>query len=165
MTDFSGSTTTSAPDQVKITNHPAAESRPTTRRIGIKIAVWIVSMLLALFFLFVGGTKALMSWEVLAAGSMGVPVILLKIAGFAEIIGAVGLIVPAATRILPILTPIAATGLVLTMIAATFVEIGLGRPAIAIESGLAGILAAFVAWAWFSGRVTATPRRTSTSAA
>jgi len=139
------------------------ELQRTTKRTGLSVAVWIVSALLALFFLFVGGTKALMSWEVLAAGSMGVPVILLKIAGFAELIGAVGLIVPAATRILPILTPIAAAGLVLTMIAATFVEIGLGRPAIAIESGLAAVLAAFVAWAWISGRVAVTPRRTSTS--
>lgn len=124
----------------------------------MKITVWIVSALLALFYLFVGGSKAFASWEFLEASSMGIPVILLKIAGFAEIIGAIGLIVPAATRILPILTPVAAVGLVLTMIGATGINIALGMPATAFQTGVAGILSAFVAWARFSGRVMVTPR-------
>lgn len=112
---------------------------------GTKIAVWVVSGLLAAFFVFVGSSKALMAWEVMAAASMGIPVILLKIAGFAELFGAVGLIVPALTRIVPVLTPVAATGLVLTMVGATGVEIALGRPVTAAEAAVAGVLAAFVA--------------------
>lgn len=124
----------------------------------MKIVIWIVSALLALFFLFVGSSKAFASWEFLEGASMGVPVILLKIAGFAEIIGAIGLIVPAATRILPILTPIAAVGLVLTMIGATAINFGLGLPGTAAQTAIAGILAAFVAWARLSGRVSVTPR-------
>jgi multidrug transporter EmrE-like cation transporter len=131
----------------------------------MKTAVWIVSALLALFFLFVGSSKAFASWEVLEAASKGIPVILLKIAGVAEILGAVGLIVPAATRILPMLTPIAAVGLGLTMIGATSIDIGLGLPAGAILTGLAGILSAFVAWARFSGRAAVAPRGAATSAA
>lgn len=124
----------------------------------MKIAVWIVSALLALFFLFVGSSKAFVSWEFLESASMGIPVIFLKIAGFAEIIGAIALILPAATRVLPILTPIAAVGLVLTMIGATAINIGLGLPAVAVQTGVAGLLSAFVAWARFSGRVTVTSR-------
>lgn len=127
----------------------------------MKIAVWIVSVLLVLFFLSAGATKAFAPWEVLEAGSMGIPVILLKIAGFAEIIGAIGLILPALTRVMPILTPIAAVGLVLTMIGATSINIALGLPAVAIQTGVAGILSAFVAWARFSGRAAVTPRRTA----
>lgn len=133
------------------------------QRTATKIAVWIVSALLALFFLYVGGSKALASWEFLEAGSMGIPVILLKIAGFAELIGAVGLILPAATRILPILTPIAAVGLALTMIGAVSIEIGLGHPSAALLTGLAGALSAFVAWFRFSSRAAVARRRTATA--
>jgi hypothetical protein len=129
-----------------------------SERRGLRIGVWIVSALLAAFFLFVGTSKAFASWEFLAAGSAGIPVIMLKIAGVAEIVGAVGLIVPAATRVLPILTPIAAAGLVLTMISATSIDLGLGLHVHAFETGLAGILSAFVAWARFSGRAAITPR-------
>jgi hypothetical protein len=131
----------------------------------MKTAVWIVSALLALFFLFVGSSKAFASWEFLEATSKGIPVILLKIAGCAEILGAIGLIVPAATRILPILTPIAAVGLALTMIGATTIDIGLGMPAGAALTGFAGILSAFVAWARFSGRAAVTPRGVAAGAA
>jgi hypothetical protein len=83
---------------------------------------------------------------------------LLKIAGFAEIIGAIGLIVPAATRVLPILTPIAAIGLVGTMIGATAINIGLGMPGIAVQTGVAGLLSAFVAWARLAGPAQVAPR-------
>lgn len=124
----------------------------------MKVAVWIVSGLLALYFLGVGFSKAFASWEFLESASMGVPVILLKIAGVAEIVGAVGLIVPAATRVLPILTPIAAVGLVGTMIGATAINIGLGMPGVAVQTGLAGILSAFVAWARLAGPAKVTPR-------
>ncbi len=130
----------------------------------MKIAVWIVSGLLTLYFLFVGASKAFASWEFLEAGSMGIPVILLKIAGFAEIIGAIGLIVPAATRILPILTPIAAAGLVLTMIGATSINIGLGMVPVAITTAIAGLLTAFVAWARSRGPAKVAPRSPQESA-
>lgn len=141
-----------------ITDQAATASRRAAPNSAMKITVWIVSALLAAFFLFAGTAKALTPWEAVAAGSMGVPVIMLKIAGVAEIIGAVGLIVPAATRILPVLTPIAAIGLTLTMIGATTIDLGLGLYALAIQTGLAGLLAAFVAWARLSGRAAVTPR-------
>lgn len=129
---------------------------------GTKIAVWIVSALLAAFFVFVGGTKALMAWEVLEAASMGIPVILLKTAGFAELFGAAGLILPALTRIAPVLTPIAAAGLVLTMIGATGVEIALGHPVTAVQAGVAGLLSAFVAVVRFAGLRATTAQRVPT---
>lgn len=130
----------------------------------MKIAVWVISGLLALYFLFVGSSKAFVSWESLEALSLGVPVILLKIAGFAEIVGAIGLIVPAATRVLPVLTPIAAIGLVGTMIGATAINIGLGQPSVAATTGLAGLLSAFVAWARLAGPAKITPRPAAAAA-
>jgi hypothetical protein len=78
-----------------------------------------------------------------------VPVALLKLAGVAEVLGAIGLVVPAATRIKPVLTPIAAVGLVLTMAGATITNIAVGEPATALVTVGLGLLAALVAWARF----------------
>lgn len=116
----------------------------------MKIAVWIVSGLLALVFLAVGGMKAFTSPEALAANAPdGFPVALMVIAGWAEVLGALGLILPAATRILPVLTPIAATGLAVTMLGAAIADVltvgGAGLPTI----GVLLVLSAFVAWARF----------------
>ena len=127
----------------------------------MRIAVWIVSGLLALYFLMVGFGKALPPMEALAAMTNGIPVMALKIAGFAEIIGAIGLIVPAATRILPILTPIAAALLSLTMLAATIANFATGTPAITWQTILACLGSAFVAWARFAGPAQVTPRASS----
>jgi hypothetical protein len=123
----------------------------------MRIAVWIVSVLLALAFLFIGGVKVMMSVADMEAGSQGVPVVLLKIAGFAEVLGAFGLVLPAATRILPVLTPVAATGLVITMIGATSINIAIAFYPIAVQTAVLGVLAAFVAWARF-GPAAITPR-------
>jgi uncharacterized membrane protein YphA (DoxX/SURF4 family) len=115
----------------------------------LRIAVWIVSGLLALAFLFIGGVKVVMPAADMEAASQGVPVVLLKIAGVAEVLGALGIVLPAATRILPVLTPIAATGLVITMAAATVIDVTLGHYPIAVQTAVMGLLAGFVAWARF----------------
>jgi hypothetical protein len=124
----------------------------------VRIAVWVVSVLLALAFLFIGGMKVMMPVADLAAGSQGVPVVLLKIAGVAEVLGALGLVLPAGTRILPVLTPVAAAGLVFTMIGATVTNILIGLYPVAAQTVVLGVLAAFVAWARF-GPAAIAPRR------
>jgi uncharacterized membrane protein YphA (DoxX/SURF4 family) len=119
------------------------------RELVMKVAVWIVSGLLAVAFLFAGLFKLLASTADLEASAQGVPVILLRIAGTAEVLGAIGLIVPAATRIKPTLTPLAATGLVLTMIGATITNFIIGEYAVMAETMLLGVLSGWVAWARF----------------
>jgi hypothetical protein len=116
---------------------------------GMRIATWIVSGLLALAFLFIGGIKVVTPTAELASTAAGVPVVLLKIAGFAEVLGAIGLVLPAATRVLPLLTPFAAVGLVLTMIGATITNIVIGLYPAAVPTVVLGLLAGFVAWARF----------------
>ncbi|GAB4085782.1 DoxX family protein [Myceligenerans cantabricum] len=112
----------------------------------MKIAVWIVSALLALAFLFIGGSKAMSSPA--ALGEMSeVPGVLMYIAGWAEVLGALGLILPAATRILPVLTPVAAFGLMATMIGAAVAEMSVGNGAAVPVVLILGVLAAFVGWA------------------
>jgi multidrug transporter EmrE-like cation transporter len=130
----------------------------------MRIAVWIASGLLAAYCLMVGVSKIAAPMEVLQSMTNGIPVILLQIAGIAEIAGAIGLIVPAATRILPILTPIAAVGIVVTMLGATIANLVTGTPAIIWQTILACLLAAFVAWARFAGPAQITPRASSPEA-
>ena len=113
----------------------------------MKLAVWIVSGLLAVAFLFAGLFKLLASTADLEASAQGVPVILLRIAGTAEVLGALGLILPAATHILPILTPLAAAGLALTMVGATITNVIIGEYALMAQTMLMGVLAGWVAWA------------------
>jgi uncharacterized membrane protein YphA (DoxX/SURF4 family) len=87
----------------------------------MNIVLWIVQILLALAFGMAGIMKVSqpvdrletrMGW-VKDVGPGGV-----RLIGTLEILGAIGLILPAVTGILPWLTPLAATGLVLTMIGA-----------------------------------------------
>jgi hypothetical protein len=115
----------------------------------MKIAVWIVSGLLAVAFLFAGLVKLLASTADLEASAQGVPVILLKIAGTAEVLGALGLILPAATRVMPILTPLAAAGLTVVMVGATITNLIIGEYAIMLQTVLLGLLSAWVAWVRF----------------
>ncbi len=115
----------------------------------MKIVVWVGSSLLALAFLFIGGSKLFASTSDLQQAAQGIPVVLLKIAGTAEVLGAIGLVLPAATRILPILTPIAAVGLVVTMIGATITDLIIGEPGTAVVTVILGTLAGLVARARF----------------
>lgn len=115
----------------------------------MKLAVWVVSGLLALGFLGTGAMKVFPPEADVAALAEGVPVILMRMAGVAEILGALGLILPAATRIMPILTPLAASGLVVTMIGATIANLVIGEYASIVQTIIFGALAAFVAWARF----------------
>lgn len=131
---------------------------------ALKIIVWIASVVLAGVFLMVGGMKLVTPTAVLAAAST-VPVILMKIAGTAEVLGALGLILPAATRVLPKLTTLAACGLVLTMIGATTANVVTGAYSAVPMTVVLGLGAAFVAWAR-STRCTVAPReRTQTASA
>ncbi|MQA82818.1 MAG: DoxX family protein [Streptosporangiales bacterium] len=123
----------------------------------MKVMVWIVSALLALAFLFIGGTKVFTPTDVMEQMSEGVPVIMLRIAGLAEMVGAVGLILPAATRIAPVLTPIAASGLVVVMVGASIINVIIGFYPTAAQTVVLGLLAAFVAWARFT-RQSVAPR-------
>lgn len=129
----------------------------------MKVVVWVVSNLLALVFLAVGGMKLLAPAADLARAANGVPVALLKVAGAAEVLGAVGLILPAATRIVPVLTPLAAVGLTVTMVGATIANLVTGAYfAVPMTVGL-GLVAALIAWARF-GRWAVEPRSQGTAA-
>ena len=88
----------------------------------MNIALWVVQILLALAFGMAGIMKVTqpivrletrMGGWVKDVGPRGV-----RLIGTLEILGAIGLILPAVTGILPWLTPVAAVGLAMIMIGA-----------------------------------------------
>jgi hypothetical protein len=88
----------------------------------VNIALWAVSSILALAFLVAGGSKLALAKEKLATQGMAYvedfSATQVKLIGTAEVLGAIGLIVPWATGIAPVLTPIAAVGLAALMVGA-----------------------------------------------
>ena len=108
-------------------------------------ALWIVQVLLALLFLFAGGMKLALPLDKLT-GPVALPGWLTRFIGVAEVLGAIGLILPSLLRISPGLTPLAALGLVLVMIGAVAVTLIGGMIGPALLSLVVGLLAAFVAY-------------------
>ena len=115
----------------------------------MNIAIWIITGLLALAFIGAGLTKVSQPRAKLAASGMawtndfsdaGV-----KLVGLAELLGGIGLILPAVTGIAPILVPIAAAALTVIMIGAVVWHVRANDTKGALPSAVLGILALVVA--------------------
>jgi hypothetical protein len=119
-------------------------------------ALWIVQGLLALLFLFAGVMKFIMPIEEMTK-QVPMPGAFLRFIGVAEILGALGLILPGLLRMRPGLTPLAAAGLVIIMIGATVVSLMIGTVAMALMPFVVLLLTAFVAY----GRWKVVPHRGS----
>src|SRR6266705_3242495 len=114
--------------------------RPT-----MNVALWIVQGLLAALFLFAGGAKLVLPLDQMT-GPVALPGWFLRFLGVAEVLGALGLILPGLLRIRPGLTPLAAAGLVIIMIGATVITLVGGMVALALMNLVVALLAAFVAY-------------------
>jgi uncharacterized membrane protein YphA (DoxX/SURF4 family) len=112
--------------------------------------LWIIQALLALLFLFAGGTKLVIPPDVLAKmgspNQIPLPGWFVRFIGVVEVLGALGLLLPGLLRIKPWLTPLAAAGLVVIMIGATALTIAADGVAAGVVPLVAGLLAAFVAY-------------------
>src|SRR5436309_2834483 len=106
--------------------------------------LWTVQGLLALLFLFAVGMKLILPLEALTK-QMPLPGLFVRFIGVAEVLGAMGLILPGLLRIRPGLTPLAAAGLVIVMIGATVLTLASGAVAPALVPMVVGLLSAFVA--------------------
>src|SRR6266446_1611547 len=94
--------------------------------------LWIAQGLLAFIFLFAGGVKLILPIEEMTKQMpLPLPGLFLRFIGVAEVLGAVGLILPGLLRIKPGLTPLAAAGLVIIMIGATVLAVMIGGGATA----------------------------------
>ena len=116
----------------------------------MNIALWIIQILLALLFLFAGGTKLYYAPEVLAAmgppNQVHLPGLFLKFIGVCEVLGALGLVLPRLLRIQPQLTFFAAVGLLIIMIGAVVVTIAGPGAGAAIPPFVFALLCAFVVY-------------------
>jgi hypothetical protein len=108
-------------------------------------ALWIVQGLLAALFLFAGGMKLLLPIEELTA-QMPLPGPFIRFIAAAEVLGGLGVVLPGLFRVWPGLTALAAAGLFVTMIGATFVSLVTMGVTIALVPLVVGALAAFVAY-------------------
>jgi uncharacterized membrane protein YphA (DoxX/SURF4 family) len=107
----------------------------------MNIALWILQVLLAALFLWHGALFAAPPPEMVEMMNAQVPPGLRVFIGVAELLAAVGLILPAATRILPQLTPLAAAGLAIVTASATVFHLTRGEGG---SAGFAAIVCALV---------------------
>ena len=117
---------------------------------GLHIGLWIAQVLLAVCFGMAGMMKLTTPYEQLVSGqawARSIPEALMKFIGLAEVLGALGVILPSATRVKPALTPIAAVGFVVIMVLAGGVHLWHGESP--VPNIVLGALAAFVAWLRF----------------
>lgn len=119
----------------------------------MNIVLWVFAGLLAAAFLAAGLFKVSRPREKLAAAGMtwteSYSAGAVKAIGAVEILAAIGLILPPALDIAPILAPIAATGLVIVMIGAIITHARRHETRLIIVNVVLLVLAAFVAWGRF----------------
>jgi len=118
----------------------------------LDVGLWIVQALLAVVFLLAGAMHAF-RYE---AAKKNLPWVkdlprgVVMLDGAVEILGALGVILPRLTSILPVLTPLAAAGLALIMAVAIFLHARRKEYSAIGLTGLLFLMAAFVAYGrWF----------------
>lgn len=121
----------------------------TNQNKTLNISLWVAQGILAAIFLMAGSMKATQPIETLA-GSMSwvnnFQSSMVRFIGTMEILGAIGLLLPSILRIKPILTPIAALGIILIMVFAFIYHvIHAEYPLLGVNIFL-GAIAGFIAW-------------------
>ena len=112
----------------------------------MRIVLWILQVLLAALYVWHGLLYVAPPAEMIELINAMLAPGLRTFIGVAELLAAVGLILPAATRILPWLTPLAAAGLMIVMASATVFHLSRGETANAIFAVVLFVLVTFVAY-------------------
>jgi uncharacterized membrane protein len=113
--------------------------------------LWIVQVILALGFLRLGITHAMRpeSMRERIPWMWALPREAMLIIGILDILGGIGLILPAVTRVQPWLTPLAALCLTVLMVFAIIFHLRRREFPNIVLNAILGLLAAFVAWGRF----------------
>ena len=92
----------------------------------MNLALWIIAIVLAVVFAASGLMKQVVPKDKLVTAGQGwaedFSPTTIRLIGLAEILGAIGLVLPAALHIAPVLVPLAAVGLALVMVGAAAVH-------------------------------------------
>ena len=120
----------------------------------MNVALWIITGLLAAAFSAAGMTKLVKGKQGLAtdphqAWSQDFSPTAVTAIGTVEVLGAVGLILPAITGIAVYLVPLAAAGLGLTMAGAIAVHLRRGEQQAVVPPAVLMVLALLVVWGRF----------------
>jgi len=118
----------------------------------VNTVLWTLQVVLALVFAGAGTVKLVQPREKLVrtmAWTAATPQRAVRLIGTTEVLGALGLILPALTGILPWLTPLAAVGLALTMIGAALTNLRIDKPTHIPTNMVLFAFAVFVAYGRF----------------
>jgi hypothetical protein len=130
----------------------------TAKRNRLNRALWIVAGLLAVELLFSSAKVVVPKEKLATTGGAATKWVgdfsqgALRVIGVLEFLGAVGLILPAALGIAPVLVPLAAVGAVLLFAGAVIMRLRRGERATILIDLTNLAMAAFVAWGRFGPR-------------
>lgn len=128
-----------------MTTHTSSAPRP---HMLLGPALWLVQALLAAFYVFAGLTKLMTPADQLVQMMpwTGAYPVLVPVTGIVDLLGGLGVLLPALTRIQPRLTVWAALGTIVLQVLAATLHLSRGE-AMVVPMNLTLIaLAAFVAW-------------------
>ncbi|WP_374455674.1 DoxX family protein [Nocardioides sp.] len=119
----------------------------------MNVVLWIVAILLAAAFAFAGFAKLTQPKEALMEKGMAwaedfSPEVI-KLIGTMELLAAIGLVLPPLVGVAEVLTPLAATGLVVVMALAAATHARRKETQMIVVNAMLLLLAAFVAWGRF----------------
>jgi uncharacterized membrane protein YphA (DoxX/SURF4 family) len=119
----------------------------------MNIALWIVTALLAAVFLAAGAMKMVRPKQALADGGLAwvesFPGVAVKGIGAVEVLAAVGLVVPPLVNIAPVLSPVAAIGIILLMVGAAITHLRRHEPQLMGVNAVIVLVSAFIVWGRF----------------
>ncbi|MFC0264194.1 DoxX family protein [Fontibacter flavus] len=121
----------------------------TNKNKALHISLWVAQVVLALMFLMAGAMKSTQPVEELAKSMSWVNDFsagMVKFIGVSELLGGIGLLLPAILRIKPILTPLAAMGLFTVMVFAFAYHVSKGEYGLLPINLVLGTIALFIAW-------------------
>lgn len=114
------------------------------------IGLWVAQIILAAVYVMAGFMKLTQPIDALVASGMAYagdyPELLTRFIGTMEVLGAIGIILPAATRIAPFLTPLAALGFATIQVLAIGLHTMRGELQVLPVNFVLLALALFVLW-------------------
>ena len=116
---------------------------------ALHIILWVAQIVLGGMFIMAGvmkSTQPIIDLSKSVPWTANVPLALVRFIGVSELLGGIGLVLPCRVRIKPILTTIAAIGILLIMVFAMVYHIVNGETNVIGINIAFGLVAAFIAW-------------------
>jgi putative oxidoreductase len=116
---------------------------------ALHITLWVAQIILGGMFIIAGIMKSsqpIIDLSQTVPWAADVPVALVRFIGLSELLGGIGLILPSLLKIKPILTPVAAIGILIIMVFALLYHISKGETDVIGINIVLGMIAAFIAW-------------------